>query len=41
MIENKQINYLVSQIFSLTNIITLEPETTAGHPKYQNTRIVA
>jgi len=31
----------MSQIFLLLKIITFEPETTAGHPKYQNTRIVA
>ena len=41
MIKNKQINYLISQIFLLTYIITFEPETPAGHPKYQKTRIVA
>jgi len=35
MIENKQINYLISQIFLLTYITTFEPETPAGHPKYQ------
>ena len=38
---NKLINYLISLIFLLTNIITFEPETPAGHPKYQKTRIVA
>ena len=38
---NKLINYLISQIFLLTYIITFEPETPAGHPKYQKTRIVA
>ena len=38
---NKLINYLSSLIFLLTNIITFEPETPAGHPKYQKTRIVA
>jgi len=37
---NKLINYLISQIFLLTNIITFEPETPAGHPKSQKTRIV-
>jgi len=26
---------LISQIFLLTQIITFEPETPAGHPKYQ------
>jgi len=26
---------------SLTYITTFEPETPAGHPKYQKTRIVA
>ena len=40
MIENKQINYLISQIFLLTYITTFEPETPAGHPKYQKTLIV-
>jgi len=30
-----------SQIFLLTYITTFEPETPAGHPKYQKTRIVA
>ena len=38
---NKLINYPISQIFLLTFIITFEPETLAGHPKYQKTRIVA
>jgi len=38
---NKLINYLISQIFLLTYITTFEPETPAGHPKYQKTRIVA
>ena len=33
--------YLISQIFLLTYITTFEPETPAGHPKYQKTRIVA
>jgi len=28
-------------MFLLTYIITLEPETPAGHPKYRKTRIVA
>jgi len=28
-------------MFLLTYITTFEPETTAGHPKYQKTRIVA
>ena len=28
-------------MFLLTNIITFEPETPAGCPKYQKTRIVA
>jgi len=28
-------------MFLLTYIITFEPETSAGHPKYQKTRIVA
>jgi len=37
----KLINYLISQIFLLTYIITFEPETLAGHPKYQKTRIIA
>jgi len=41
MILNKHINYLISQIFLLTSIITFERETPAGHPKYQKTRIVA
>jgi len=35
------INYLISQKILLTQIITFEPETPAGHPKYQKTRIVA
>jgi len=30
-----------SQIFLLLEITTFEPETPAGHPKYQKTRIVA
>jgi len=34
-------NYLISQIFLLTYITTFEPETLAGHPKYQKTWIVA
>jgi len=38
---NKLIDYLISQIFVLTYITTFEPETPAGHPKYQKTRIVA
>jgi len=38
---NKWMNYLISLIFLLTNIITFEPETPAGHPKYQKTWIVA
>jgi len=38
---NKLINYLISQILLLTYITTFEPETPAGHPKYQKTRIVA
>ena len=38
---NKLINYLIGQIFLLTYITTFEPETPAGHPKYQKTRIVA
>ena len=38
---NKLINYLISQIFLLTYIITFEPENPVGHPKYQKTRIVA
>jgi len=38
---NKLINYLISQIFLLTYVTTFEPETPAGHPKYQKTRIVA
>ena len=33
--------YLISQIFLLTYITTFEPETPAGHQKYQKTRIVA
>ena len=33
--------YLIGQIFLLTYITTFEPETPAGHPKYQKTRIVA
>jgi len=33
--------YLISQIFLLTYITTFEPETPAGHPKYQKTRNVA
>jgi len=33
--------YLISQIFLLTYITTFEPETPAGHPKYQKTRVVA
>ena len=37
----KVINYLISQIFLLTYIIIFEPETPAGHPKYQKTRNVA
>jgi len=37
---NKLINYLISQIFLVTYIITFEPETPAGHPKYQKTWIV-
>ena len=28
-------------MFLLTYITTFEPETPAGHPKYQKTRIVA
>ena len=32
--------YLIIQILLLTYITTFEPETTAGHPKYQITRIV-
>jgi len=28
-------------MFLLTYITTFEPETSAGHPKYQKTRIVA
>jgi len=38
---NKLINYLISQIFLLTYITTFEPQTPAGHPKYQKTQIVA
>jgi len=38
---NQLINYQISQIFLLTYITTFEPETIAGHPKYQKTRIVA
>jgi len=38
---NKLINYLISQIFLLTYITTFEPETLAGHRKYQKTLIVA
>jgi len=38
---NKLINDLISLIFLLLYIITFEPETAAGHPKYQKTRIVA
>jgi len=38
---NKLIDYLISQIFVLTYITTFEPETPAGHPKYQKTWIVA
>jgi len=38
---NKLINYLISQIFLLTYIVTFEPEILASHPKYQKTRIVA
>jgi len=34
-------NWLISQIFLLTHITTFEPETPAGHPKYQKSRIVA
>jgi len=37
---NKLINYLISQIFLPTYIITFEPQTLAGHPEYQKTRIV-
>jgi len=32
---------MIKQILLLTYIITFEPETPAGHPKYQKTRIVA
>jgi len=35
---NKLINYLISW---LVKYLTFEPETPAGHPKYQKTRIVA
>jgi len=38
---NISINYLINQIFLLTYIRTFEPETSAGHPKYQKTWIVA
>jgi len=38
---NKLCNYLISLIFLLTYITTFEPETPAGHPTYQKTRIVA
>ena len=38
---NKLNNQLISQIFLLINIITFEPETPAGRPKYQKTRIAA
>jgi len=38
---NKLIDDLISQIFLLTYITTFEPETPAGHPKYQKTQIVA
>jgi len=38
---NKLIDYLISQIFLLVQIITFEAETPAGHPKYQKTRITA
>jgi len=31
----------MSQIFLLTYITTFDPETLAGHPKYQKTWIVA
>ena len=41
MIQNKQMNSLISQIFLLTYIITFEPETPADHLKYQKTWIVA
>jgi len=34
-------NQLISQIFLFFQIITFEPETSAGHPKYQKTQIVA
>jgi len=33
------INYLISQIFLLTYIITFEQETLGGYPKYQKNRI--
>ena len=36
MILNKQINYLISQKFLPTQILTFEPETPTGHPKYQD-----
>ena len=35
------INYPINQIFYLLHITTFEPETPAGHPKYQKTQIVA
>jgi len=38
---NKLIYDLISQMFLLTYIITFEPETPAGHSKYQKTQIVA
>ena len=38
---NKVIKYLISQIFLLLYIITFEPETPAGHPKYEKTWIIA
>jgi len=38
---SKLINYLISRVFLLVWIITFEPKTPAGHPKYQKTRIVA
>jgi len=34
-------NQLISQKFLLTYIIIFEPESPAGHPKYQKTQIVA
>jgi len=34
LVQKLLINYLVSQIFVLTYIITFETETPAGHPKY-------